>query len=255
MAVALEGNRSNETVVTHLEEMRKRIIITLSMFLISFCVTFIYVKDIYRWLVRDVEGKLAILAPSDVIWVYFLLCGVFAIAFTMPVLAWQAWLFVKPALQPREYKATLSLIPALALLFVIGIGFGYFVIYPMVYTFLETMAGDFETMYTAEKYFTFMVNMTVPFGILFEMPVVVMFLTHIGVLSPARMAKMRKLSYFLLTVTAVTITPPDIISDILVIIPLFLLYEISVTLSKIVYRKQKPYVSHLREAPYSHPKK
>ena len=86
-------------------------------------------------------------------------------------------------------------------------------------------------MYTAEKYFSFMVNMTVPFGVLFEMPVVVMFLTQIGVLSPKRMAKMRKLAYFVLAVTAVTITPPDIISDILVIIPLFLLYEISVTLS------------------------
>ncbi|MDF2962513.1 MAG: tatC [Paenibacillus sp.] len=239
MANALTMEKKQESVILHLEEMRKRIIITLSAFLISFCAGFLFVKDLYRWLVRDVEGKLAILAPSDVIWVYFLLCGVFAIAVTMPVLAWQAWLFVKPALKPTEYKATLSFIPALALLFIIGICFGYFIIYPMVYSFLETMAGDFETMYTAEKYFSFMVNMTVPFGVLFEMPVVVMFLTQIGVLTPKRMAKMRKLSYFLLAVTAVTITPPDIISDVLVIIPLFLLYEISVTLSKIIYKKQQ----------------
>ncbi|PZE20697.1 twin-arginine translocase subunit TatC [Paenibacillus xerothermodurans] len=238
MADIADTKSPNETVILHLEELRKRIIITLAAFVVTFCASFIFVKDIYRWLVRDVEGKLAILAPSDVIWVYFLLSGVVAIALTMPVLAWQSWLFVKPALKAHEYKATKSLIPALALLFIIGICFGYFIIYPMVYSFLETMAGDFETMYTAEKYFTFMVNMTVPFGILFEMPVVVMFLTQIGVLNPVRMAKIRKLSYFVLAITAVTITPPDIISDILVIIPLFLLYELSVSLSKVIYRRQ-----------------
>lgn len=239
MSNAVTTPKKQESVILHLEEMRKRIIITLVAFFVSFCVAFVFVQDVYRWLVRDVEGKLTILAPSDVIWVYFMLSGVLAIAVTMPILAWQAWLFVKPALRAHEYKATLAFIPALALLFIIGVSFGYFIIYPMVYSFLEGMAGNFDTMYTAEKYFTFMVNMTVPFGVLFEMPVVVMFLTQIGVLSPKRMAKMRKLAYFLLAVTAVTITPPDIISDILVIIPLFLLYEISVTLSKLIYKRQQ----------------
>jgi sec-independent protein translocase protein TatC len=226
------------TVVAHLSELRKRIIITLSAFIVSFAAAFVFVKDVYGWLVRDVQGKLAILAPSDVIWVYFMLSGVFAVAATMPVLAWQAWLFVKPALRQSEYKATMSFIPALALLFVTGICFGYFVVYPMVYSFLETLAVDFETMYTAEKYFTFMINMTVPFGLLFEMPVVVMFLTQIGVLSPKKLARARKLSYFGLVITAVTITPPDPMSDILVIIPLLLLYEISVSISRVVYRKR-----------------
>jgi sec-independent protein translocase protein TatC len=226
------------TVVGHLSELRKRIIITLSAFLVSFGTAFVFVKDLYGWLVRDVQGKLAILAPSDVLWVYFMLSGVFAVAVTMPVLAWQAWLFVKPALRQSEYKATMSFIPALALLFIVGICFGYFIIYPMVYTFLETLAVDFETMYTAEKYFTFMINMTVPFGLLFEMPVIVMFLTQIGVLTPQRLARARKLSYFGLAITAVTITPPDPMSDILVIIPLFLLYEISVSISRFVYRKR-----------------
>lgn len=83
-----------------------------------------------------------------------------------------------------------------------------------------------------------MVHMTVPFGVLFEMPVVIMFLTSIGILNPLRLAKMRKIAYLLLTIAAVTITPPDIVSDILVIVPLLLLYEISVGLSRIVYHKR-----------------
>jgi len=150
----------------------------------------------------------------------------------------QLWRFIKPALSLREQKMTLAYIPALATLFIVGISFGYFIIYPMVLGFLEKMSHDFETVYTAQKYFTFMLNMTVPFGFLFEMPAIVMFLTSLGILNPQRLAKARKLSYFVLTVTAVMITPPDIISDLLVIAPLLLLYEISVTLSKWVFRKQ-----------------
>lgn len=83
-----------------------------------------------------------------------------------------------------------------------------------------------------------MINMTVPFGVLFEMPVVIMFLTSIGILNPLRLSKMRKIAYLLLTIAAVTITPPDFVSDILVIVPLFLLYEISIGLSRMVYLKR-----------------
>lgn len=224
--------------VGHLSEMRRRIIFTLIAFAVSLCGAFVYVKEIYRWLVRDLDQKLAILAPSDVIWVYFKLAGVVAIAVTLPVAAFQTWQFVKPALKPQEQRASLAYIPWIPLLFIGGIAFGYGIIYPMVLQFLEGMSGDFEIVYTADKYFSFILNMTVPFGFLFEMPIAAMFLTRIGILNPKRLAKARKLSYFILTVTAVMITPPDIVSDVLVIIPLFLLYEISVALSKFIFRKK-----------------
>ncbi len=227
-----------KSFVGHLDELRRRIIFTLVAFLVSLSGAFVYVKDMYRWLVRDLDQKLAILAPSDIIWVYLMLAGVVAIAVTIPVAGLQLWRFVKPALSVKEQRTTIAYIPALALLFLTGISFGYFVIYPMVLGFLERMANDFETVYTAQKYFAFMLNMTVPFGFLFEMPAVVMFLTSLGILNPKRLAKARKLSYFALTVTGVMITPPDIVSDLLVIAPLLLLYEISVTLSKWVFRKQ-----------------
>lgn len=232
------GNEHGKSFVLHLDELRRRIIFTLIAFIVSLCGAFVYVKEMYRWLVRDLDQKLAILAPSDIVWVYLMLAGVVAIAVTIPVAGLQLWRFVKPALSVREQKMTLAYIPSLALLFITGISFGYFIIYPMVLSFLEKMAGDFETVYTANKYFAFMLNMTVPFGFLFEMPAIVMFLTSLGILNPKRLAKARKLSYFALTITAVMITPPDIVSDILVIMPLLLLYEISVTLSKWVFRKQ-----------------
>ncbi|MFS0638990.1 twin-arginine translocase subunit TatC [Mesobacillus foraminis] len=226
-------------VVDHLEELRKRLIIVVAAFLIFFVAGFVFVEEIYNFFVRDLGVKLIVLGPSDIIWIYFMIASVIAIAATIPVLASQIWLFVKPALLPSERKITMSYIPALFILFIAGLCFGYFVIFPTVLNFLVELSGDMlETNFTAEKYFKFILNMTLPFGILFELPVVVMFLTSLGVINPYVLVKVRKYAYFILVVISVVISPPDFMSDILVTIPLLFLYEISINLSKIVYKKK-----------------
>lgn len=227
-------------MIDHLGELRKRLIITAVSFIGFFIVGFLYVEEIYSWFVRDLEVKLIVLGPSDIIWVYFMLAGVIAIAGTIPVLASQIWLFVKPALKPYEIKVTLSYIPALFILFLTGLSFGYFVIFPTVLSFLVELSGDmFVTNFTAEKYFHFLMQMTLPFALLFELPAIAMFLTSIGIINPYVLSKIRKYAYFILIVISVIISPPDFISDILVTIPLLLLYEISISLSKIVYKRRQ----------------
>lgn len=227
-------------LIGHLEELRKRIIITLGTFILLFIISFLYVQEIYSWLVQDIPVKLAILGPSDILWVYFLLASVVALAGTIPIAAHQIWLFVRPALKESEQKITLAYIPALFLLFVGGISFGYSIIFPIVFQFLLSLSeGVMMTYFTTDKYFRFVVHMTLPFGFLFELPVVMMFLTSLGVLNPYRLQKMRKYAYFILILTAVFITPPDFLSDILVVIPLLFLYECSVLLSKVVYRRKQ----------------
>ncbi|KOP83121.1 twin-arginine translocase subunit TatC [Cytobacillus solani] len=226
-------------LVDHLDELRKRLIITVGAFLVFFVVGFIYVKDIYQWFVRDLDVKLIVLGPSDIVWVYFMIASVIAIAGTIPILALQIWLFVKPALKPIERKISLSYVPALFILFIIGLCFGYFVIFPTVLGFLVELGGQMlETNFTADKYFRFIMHMTIPFGILFELPVVIMFLTSLGVINPYALQKIRKYAYFILIVISIVISPPDFMSDILVAIPLLFLYEISINLSKIVYKRK-----------------
>lgn len=226
-------------LVDHLDELRKRIIISAVAFVVFFIVGFIYVTDIYDWIVRDLDVKLIVLGPSDIIWVYFMIATVIAIAGTIPVLASQLWMFVKPALKPIEKRITLSYIPALFILFIVGLAFGYFVIFPMVLEFLVKMGADmFVTNFTAEKYFRFLMNMTLPFGVLFELPAVVMFLTALGIINPFVLSKIRKYAYFVLILIAIVITPPDFMSDFVVTLPLLLLYEISINLSKFVYKKR-----------------
>lgn len=227
-------------VIEHLDELRKRLIIIVVSFFLFFIVGFIYVEDIYKWFVKDLKVTLIVLGPSDIIWIYFMIASVIAVAATIPIMALQLWLFVKPALKPNEIKATLAYIPALFILFITGLTFGYFVIFPMIYQFLMNLSrGMFLTNFTAEKYFTFVFNMTIPFGVLFELPVVVMFLTSIGIVNPYVLHKIRKYAYFVLVVIAVCITPPDFMSDFIVTLPLLLLYEISVSLSKIVFKRRQ----------------
>jgi sec-independent protein translocase protein TatC len=227
-------------LIEHLNELRKRLIIVAVAFIVFFVLGFVFVQDLYRWMVQDLEVKLTILGPTDILWIYFMLAGVVAITLTIPVFVWQTWLFVKPALTPKERKITLSYIPATFILFVLGLCFGYFVVLPIVFRFLVGLGNDmFATMFTTEKYFRFVLHMTVPFAVLFELPVIVMFLTSIGLINPYALQKARKYAYFVLIVVAVSITPPDFISDFLVTIPLLLLYEISISISKFVYKKRE----------------
>ncbi|WNF38102.1 twin-arginine translocase subunit TatC [Bacillaceae bacterium IKA-2] len=226
-------------LLDHLDEFRKRIMIILAAFIVFFIASFIFVRDIYDWLVKDLEMQLTVLGPMEIIYVYLMLAGVVAIGLTIPIIIFQIWLFVKPALTKREQALSLAYIPASLLLFITGLSFGYFIVLPLVLNFLFGLGIDmFTIMFTTEKYFSFVLRMTIPFSILFEMPLVVMFLTSLGIVTPIGMRKNRKYAFFTIVVISVLISPPDFISDVLVIIPLLFLYEVSIILSGFVYRKK-----------------
>ncbi|MDD9148117.1 twin-arginine translocase subunit TatC [Sporolactobacillus sp. CQH2019] len=230
------------TLLEHLNDLRKRFIVVLVTFVLSFAGTLVFVRPLYRWLVNDlsIRGKLTVLGPTDIIWVYFMLAGVVAIGVTIPIAAWQLWVFVAPALTEKERKIALAYIPSIFLLFFCGVFFGYFVVFPNILHFLVAMnAGMFTVMFTTEKYFGFLLNIVLPFGFLFELPVVVVFLTNLGILTPARMRKMRKAAYLILVILATMISPPDFVSHSLVAVPLLLLYEISVTFSSVAFRRKQ----------------
>jgi sec-independent protein translocase protein TatC len=224
----------------HLDELRKRLMITAVAFILFLVLGLIYAKNIYNFFMGDLGYKLMVLGPSDIIWIFFHLATIIAVAGTIPVLAWQIWLFVKPALKPFERKAALSYIPAMFFLFLAGLAFGYFFIFPNIMTFLLKMGnGLMLPSFTAEKYVGFLIDMTLPFGIAFEMPLVLMFLTTLGILNPYKVVKLRKYAYFILVIIASMISPPEIMSHLSVAVPLILLFEISIFSAKIVYKKKQ----------------
>lgn len=226
-------------LVGHLSELRTRLVVTAVFFVLFFIVGFIYVKDIYWFFVNDIDLELTAISPTEIIWIYFSMAGLVAIVGTIPILAYQIWAFIKPGLTPKERKSSLAYIPALFILFILGLVFGYVVFIKLIMPFLLSLNDDmFNIMFTVDKYFKFLLRVTMPFAALFELPIIAMFLTSLGILTPDFMIKNRKYAYFILIVIGVVITPPDFVLQIIVAVPLIILFEISIQLSKIVYRKK-----------------
>jgi len=231
------------TLVEHLTELRQRIIWVLAVFVLAMAAGLVWAGPVIEYMKQSpLAGGVPLKSfhPSDVLRVYMQFSFLIGLVVTLPVALFHIWRFVSPGLRPHERRVTLSFIPVAFILFIIGILFGYLVVFPLVMQFMTGIAGDIavDPNYGIAQYFGFLFNLVLPFGFLFELPIVVMFLTRLRILNPLRLAKMRRFAYFGLAVVAITLTPPEIISDILVTIPLLLLYEVSIWLSKLVYRRQ-----------------
>lgn len=234
--------------VNHLAELRKRLVITMVFFIVFFITSFIFVRRIYSFFESGIDFKLTITGPADTLWIYLIIASVIAIVATLPVLSLQIWLFVKPGLTKTERKVSLSYIPAVFLLFVVGLVFGYVLFINLILPFLLSLNdGMFNELFTVDKYFRFLMQMVIPFGVVFEVPIILMFLTSIGIITPQFLKKNRKYAYFILLIFGGLVTPPDIILQITVAVPLFLLYELSIYLTTFVYKKKEKRRKELME--------
>ena len=139
----------------------------------------------------------------------------------------------------NEARAVFAYIPATFLCFVLGLAFGFYFVTPTILQVLLSLGeGLFETRLTAQNYLSFVFHTTIPIACLFELPVLVSFLTSIGLLNPKFLVKYRRYAYFILLVLAVVLTPADFISDLSMTVPLILLYEVSILLSRIIYQRK-----------------
>ncbi|WP_227013558.1 twin-arginine translocase subunit TatC [Paenibacillus psychroresistens] len=231
------------SLVEHLGELRKRIIWIIAVLVLGMIGGFFVAKPILIYLQEAsplVNATWHAFSPWDGLRVYMQLSFIIALVVTGPVTLYHLWSFVKPGLSKEEQKATIGYIPFSVLLFLVGLAFAYFVVFPMAFKFASGLTGSLmltET-YGITQYFSFMFNILLPISLLFELPVVVMFLTRIRLLNPIRLHKMRRYAYLALVILSTVVTPPDALSAIIVAIPLIILYEISVLLSKVIYRKQ-----------------
>ncbi|MBD0379674.1 twin-arginine translocase subunit TatC [Paenibacillus sedimenti] len=231
------------SLVEHLGELRKRIMWILIALIIGMAGGLICAKPIIRYLKNippadDIGWN--VFSPWDALRLYMNFGLAVGILITLPVALYHIWAFVKPGLREVEQKASIIYIPAAFFLFLLGIAFGYFVVFPMAFFFTSSISKSLEIteLYGAAQYFSFMFNIIIPLAVVFEMPIVVMFLTKIRLLNPKRLHKFRRYAYMLMVILATVITPPDAISAILVSVPLIILYEFSVFLSGFIYRKQ-----------------
>lgn len=223
----------------HLNELRKRIIFSFIYFICSVILGFIVANPVIQWL-KPTELDWNTFALGDALGVYIKVATLIGFTLSLPFFLYQIWAFVRPGLKGGEQKIALRFIPAATFLFLIGLLFGYFILFPMIIQFMVniTKAAGATMLLGMHQYFGFLFSIVIPISILFELPILVMFLTRIRLLNPLRLRKFRKFAYLILVITATIITPPELITEILVSIPLLLLYEISVWLSNMVYKKQ-----------------
>jgi sec-independent protein translocase protein TatC len=166
------------------------------------------------------------------IWLGFILAS--------PFVFWEVWRFVKPGLLPKEQTAAKGLVLMCSLLFLLGVSFGYYIISPFAIAFLAgyQVGVDAISSPTLSSYVSNMTMFTIPTGFVFELPILVYFLSRVGLLSASFMATYRKHAIIIILVVAAVITPPDVITQILIGIPILVLYEISILIAK---RTEKKY--------------
>lgn len=173
-------------------------------------------------------------------WISFLV----GLILGFPVLLWELWKFVRPALKDKELGPVKVFVVIASILFLIGICFGYFLLFPMSYNFLVgyqiSNNGMIQTNNTFDDYISLISTMTLVSGIIFEMPILVYFLTKLTLLTPEFMSKYRKHAVIVILIAAAVITPsPDITSQMVVAVPMYLLYEVSIFVSRYVVKRQE----------------
>jgi sec-independent protein translocase protein TatC len=231
------------TLVEHLTELRKRIIWTALLFIIALVLGFTVAGPVVEYLKSNLvvsSVSMHVFGLGEALRVYIQVAFLIAFIVTTPVILYHLWAFVAPGLEPKERKALLLYIPFAVIMLITGLLFAYYLLFPMVVGFLSgfTATLGVEETYGIAQYFQFMFNLVIPVGLVFELPIIILFLTAIRLLNPLVLIRVRKYAIFFSVVLAALITPPDFVSNILVAIPLILLYEFSIWLSRMLYRKQ-----------------
>ncbi|HBV23951.1 MAG TPA: twin-arginine translocase subunit TatC [Jeotgalicoccus sp.] len=229
-------------ITEHFEELRKRLLTVMYFFVAALFVGFYFSKSLIYQMQNapwTENVQMHAFQVTDPLKIYLIVIVIIAFIIILPVILYQLWSFITPGLYEKERKVTLLYIPVVMILMLIGIAFGYFVVVPYIikFTFDLSIEMGIETTIGINQYFGFLFRTILPFGFIFQMPVLILFLTQLGIITPMFLRKNRKYAYFIMFVLAAIIAPPDIMTHLLLTVPMILLYEISIYISKIGYRR------------------
>ena len=236
--------QGNMTLVGHLREIRNRIALTVVVLVVAFFVCFGIIKPLANAMLEmglNSGFQYVYLSPSELLTSYFKLALILAVVVTSPVLVFQIWGFVAPALSTREKKAILPALLGGFFFFCLGAAFSYLIALPFMIQFLVNFSqSDFiHSSISVASYLDFMIGMLLTFGLVFEEPMLAFVLTNLGVLSPKILRAARSYAIPIIFLLAALITPPDVVSQFMIAVPMIVLYELSILISAAVYRKKQ----------------
>lgn len=235
-----------QTFIQHLEELRKRLIISLVAVGTSFFICYIFSKEIFQLLMIPLQKALPpgatmiFTTPAEAFFTYLkvaLLAGIFAAS---PVVLYQIWLFVAPALYSQEKRYVIPFVISSTVLFVGGAAFGYFFVFPIGFKFFMSFATDFiQPAPRLKESLSFCSMLLLTFGLTFELPLFIFFLSKLGVVDAKMLARNRRYVIVGIFIVAAILTPPDVITQLMVAAPLVILYEASIWVARFFSRKQR----------------
>ena len=224
------------SLLQHLGELRSRLMVASFGVLITTGIAFFFAKDIILLLEAPAHlGKpLQIISPTEGFTTYMRVSLFTGIALSMPIILYEIYAYIDPALRPNERRFLLTLGPFVLLLFIGGMAFCYFLLLPNAINFLFTFGSEvFEASPRASEYISFVTTFILGSGLVFEMPVIIYAITAIGLVQRSWLAKQRRYVVLIVFIVAAVITPtPDPFNQTLVAIPMYLLFEVGLLLSR-----------------------
>jgi sec-independent protein translocase protein TatC len=234
-------------LTAHLRELRKRLILSFIAIGVGFALCYTFADSIFNILaaplmkVMPKGGSLIFISVAEAFFTYMKVAFIAGLILTSPFILYQIWAFVAPGLYQKEKKYVVPFVLGGSFFFAMGVLFGYFVAIPIGFKFLLGYATDFiKPMPSMKEYLSFSIKFLLAFGLVFEFPVVLVLLAKIGVVDAKKLARQRKYAILLIFIFAAVMTPPDLISQVLMALPLMGLYELSIILSKFFGKKSMP---------------
>ncbi len=228
-------------MVVHLLEMRNRLLQCMLVVLVIFLGLFAYSNELYLYISEPLVAHLpenSSMIATDVTSPFltpFKLTLVLSVFAAMPFILYQVWAFVAPGLYKREKIIVVPLFLSSVFLFYAGMAFAYYLVFPLVFTFFTSASPDGVLVMTdIRSYLDFVLKLFFAFGLSFEIPVAIVILSWVGLVDPSRLGKKRPYIFVLCFSLGMLLTPPDVISQILLAIPMWLLFELGLILSKAI---------------------
>ena len=231
--------------LSHLTELRSRLIYCAIAVAVGFIASYIFAEDLFAILVSPLKehlpgnDRLIFTNLPEMFLTYLKTAFVTGILLASPVIFYQLWMFIAPGLYQKEKKYVIPFVLFSTMLFVGGALFGYFVVFPFGFKFFLGYANEYiQALPTVKQYFSFSTKLLFAFGVVFELPVVIFFLARMGIVTPAFLKKNRKYAILLTFALAAIFTPPDVITQCMMAVPLIFLYEIGIIIAILFGKKQ-----------------
>ncbi|RLB35361.1 MAG: twin-arginine translocase subunit TatC [Deltaproteobacteria bacterium] len=233
--------------MAHLEELRSRLIACAIAVGIGFGISYVFSKKLFLILILPLKAnmpagdKLIFTNLPEMFFTYLKTAFIAGILLSSPFIFYEIWMFIAPGLYQKERKFLIPFVVFSSILFVGGALFGYFVVFPFGFKFFLSFANEYiQALPSVKQYFSFAIKLLLAFGVVFELPVVAFFLAKMGLVTSKFLKRQRKFAILLIFVAAAILTPPDMVTQLMMAGPLLLLYEISIYVAKIAERKKAP---------------